>query len=294
MSVRYAPAGSPPFYFGAQPASEYSEAFGAASYGRGDARVLMMDDSFGVAVVEEEVCFQDPIDFLMRRRARHLDLLEADCPLATALVSDQTHGEARGLVDILPTRFPYVMSLHWVDRTRTAISDVELRCLADPSTLGISDDPLDTVNETRVDNARRALGQCTPSSGAVDVIRHGEDAYMVSWANVILVTESGGETEYAQLVGIEARLQHLWYRLHLYAKGIEGLVDRLDVVDLGLVRKEILRTKLQFAQFCKLDATGSTHLNDLRESLIRTSKLRELYEEFDRSTGLIDELEALR
>lgn len=282
-----------PFYFGRRPDVEYSDSLGFPSFECDGARVLMMDDRFGVALLEEHVDFADAIDFLLARRGRHLEMLSPGASLLKALCGHCSEDSSTGLIADPPARLPYVMSLHWIDRDSSFVGDIELRCLADPCVLGISDDPADEVDDDRVDKARKALAQCGVTAGVADTIAHGEDRYLVSWANVMLVTGAQGDAEYRHLVRMEAQLQHLWYRMHLYSAAIEGLVERLGSVDLKAVRTDVLKTKLQYAAFCKVDATGSTHLNDLKASLIKTSKLRELYDEFTLQAELIDELEAL-
>ena len=282
-----------PFFLGRGPAVDCGEQMGLPAFQCGDARVLLMDDCFAVSLVREEVSFSDPVDFLLQRRERHLDLLSPDSPLLASLKGYQSDPLEHPILATPPRTLPYVMSVHRADTDRAALSEVELTCLAEPSILGISDDPHDLVTESRIEEAGHHLKSCAAASESIEVIRGAQDRYLVSWANVVLVTHGGGDEAFEHLIRTEVLLQGLWYRMHLYSDAMEGLLDRADTADLAAVRREVLKTKMQYTQYCRLDPTGATHLNALRSSLIRTSRLRELYEEFILRTGLVDDLEAL-
>lgn len=255
-------------------------------------QVLKVDEQFVVAIFEEDICFTDAVDFLVQRRQRHFDILEKDSPFHSKLFALQTLVEG-DLVSSEIQSLPYVMSIHWANRNNFVLSDTEMRCLVDPSTVGISDDPKDKVDSDRKEKAYRLLQQCTSASGDITQISHGDDSYLVSWANVMLVTDGNGDLEFKNLIDAEVRLQHLWYKLHLYSDAIDGIVERLDTIDIKEVKREIVKTKLQFAQFCRVNPTGATHFNELHESLVLTSKLHELYQEFLFRTQMIDELESI-
>jgi hypothetical protein len=282
-----------PYYLGDHGCTAEAEFIGFPVIEREGLRILLMEDGFAVALVEEAVQYHDVIDLLVQRRTRHLEILGPESPVRDVLHSLRNQQVSPGLIGSSRAELPYVMSMHWIDREQAPVSDIELRCFADPSILGISDDPLDEVSTRRVEKARAALANCTRASGSMDEICHGDDCYLVSWANVILATRGGGETEYRQLVEMEVRLQYLWHRIHLYSASIESLPDRIGSFELSQVKMEMLKTKLQYGAFCRTDPTGATHLNELRASLIRTSKLRELYEEFSSRTVLVDEMEAI-
>ena len=103
------------------------------------------------------------------------------------------------------------------------------------------------------------------------------------------------EDEYLQrtIIEHEIKLQKLWYKFYVYNSMIENVFENMLSIDLDHAKKEIFRTKIEYSNLIKVDATGSSFTNSVRLALNKTSRIENLYNSFLQNAILLKEMEDL-
>ncbi len=264
-----------PSYIGNNELTPDSTIFGFQSLKTHVGNLVTFDDGFGVLISTEIFSVQNIPDFLHKRRKRHIEIIQGITPHTEFLRSlrrpvnlQKDHNAIFGI--------SYVMSIHNVISNESHFSEQELRCMAEPSLLGIGDDPSEPpVNVCATD------GELPDSSHAdIAIINAPNLRCYITWANVMLqlVGQEIGAADFVHK--FEILLQKLWYKLH-FLDTLASLNGSQLFADKHIKR---LRTSAnqEFFTLTKPDPRGGTHLNDARHALLRTSRLAELHEVFCR------------
>jgi len=205
----------------------------------------------------------------------------------------QRNRSSSPLVKDLPEKPAYVMSTHYLNNAAREVTEDTLLLMTEPSVLGVTDDPSDTVDEGVI--RKRASLDCLDLTEVAHVLAPHADFY-VSWANVLCALRRPVREPVDLLDRFEVQLQKLWYRLFLYTEGLGHIADggtRWGRGDFQAIRREVVSVKREYAQFMGVEAAGSTHCNDLKGQLIRTSRIEAVFDHFSRSAAVLGDLETL-
>lgn len=284
-----------PFYIG-QPdiPRESSQYLGFSALIKHPLQILYFDDGFVVSILDEIVRCESVVDYLSKRRKAHLEILRSDSIVCRTLRECQTNQPEGSLMNNSPDLLCYVMSVYHVDNSEDVLTENNLKLMAEPSIIGITDDPNDLV-------ADRELSSITFDPSLLErkeifQVDAPNAKYYVTWSNVLVETKDQSEDAIINLIRIEVQLQKLWYKLFVFCEcldRIEGQLEKLTMHDFTQIKREVLRAKLEYSKFVQIDATGCDHLNRLRDKLIITSKITEVYNNFKAKATLINEMESL-
>ncbi|HEC65565.1 MAG TPA: XRE family transcriptional regulator [bacterium] len=259
-----------------------------------DFKIIYFEDGFVVAVVSECRQYTDVLDFLWQRRKFHLDLLKKESPLLKMLLKKQELKPSNPLILSLPNSFFYVMSIHYVKNSNNLFSHQNLVLMTEPSILGITDNPKEKIVKNTLDTT--FINNTDFSNVDIFETKANNANYYIGWANVIVENLKNSTKHLDLIVSFEIRLQKLWYKLYTFLKILDKIISDMDCFDKDILRKikiEAIKTKIEFANFISIEATGSTHMNEIHKQLTKTSKLVELYENVESKYKLLGEFEKI-
>ena len=283
-----------PFYLGNLQPKDLKSYLGFQAFRTDNYEIIYFEDGFVVAVVSETYQCTDVSDFLWQRRMSHLGLLKKESPLLKVLVKRQELKPSNPLILSLPDSFLYVMSIHSVNNSNNLFSHPNLILMAEPSILGITDNP----KEKMARNASNATFINNTEFGNVEIFetKANNANYYIGWANVTIENLKNSIKHLDIIISFEIRLQKLWYKIYMLSTTLDKITRDIDCFDKDILRKikmEAIKTKLEFANFIHIDATGSTHMNEIHRHLTKTSKLMELHENFENKYKLLGEFEEI-
>jgi len=280
-----------PFYVGKIPTKDFKNYLDFSVCCIGDFKMVYFEDGFVVAVVPEiHQCTNIP-EFLWQRRIAHLDLLERDSQILKLLLNKQEIKSSNPLVLSLPDAFHYVMSIHHVTNIDNVFSRNNLILMTEPSILGITDNPKEKLVNTS-DNI--FINETMFNNPNIFEIKTNQANYYIGWANVAVENIKDSIKHLDLIIGLEIKLQKLWYKLYMCSKTLDKITAGIEHFDKDILRKmkmEAIKTKIEFTNFISIEATGSTHMNEIHKQLIKTSNLNELYNNFENKYKLLEELE---
>ncbi len=233
-----------------------------------------------VQVIDEKEKQSGIIDFLLERRKKHHQLLNFE---------SQAANDIKELIKTINPRakpyLSYVMSIHAVEFAENIpYFENMLRLIAEPSFLGIPDNPKFVVGKSQIESAQRKLAGLEskepqfPSVYEV-VINRGKKTF-ASWSNVVFSSEKNeGEHHSQQLVKLETELQHLWFYFHDLKNEIRRKMKAGDKSRMKELLRKQRETAVLWSEFENLGAMDDTYTQLLKEGLIKTSRIEKIYAE---------------
>lgn len=243
-------------------------------------RYIWYNTGVCVQVIKEKENSRNIIDFLLERRRKHHKLLN--------LKSKPTKDIVKLVKHLNPRAKPclsYVMSIHAVDcLDNTPYFDNMLRLIAEPGFLGIHDNPKLEVSEQQIVSAHKKLSTLDrtelqlPSVYEITTNRDGK--IFASWSNVVFSSEPSNLNNLSnQLIELETELQHLWFYFHTLKNDLRRKLKTSEKNSLNeLCRKQIEGVNL-WNEFENLDAGEDSLTQQLKEALIKTSRIEKVYQE---------------
>lgn len=241
-------------------------------------------DGYAVAVVRQSYCCNSVTDFLLKRRQKHLEFLSIKLREPNLLLSQR---RTPGMREFLksPEKPFYVMSIHHFSDPRGNISEPQRVAMAEPSLVGITDDPaLPPPVEDRL-GEMTTLTYPAEAPDSVDKHSFGLVSYYISWANVLAVFQEKQADQVLALEALEIELQHLWYKIYHFAESLsEGLSLGISVPSKFMEECDQHYNCIynQYENFIRIRPTASTDSIVLRRSLEKTSKLEMIFNELTR------------
>ena len=282
-----------PFYLGSVSFSQQKDDYlGFSSCLFEHVRIIPFDDGMNILILEEALQSKDIVDFLRQRRKSHLSFLSQNNEILDELREIQEITPSNPLIFELPNLFPYVMSIHHLENVYVSRKNVQY--MTEPAILGITDDPL--ASSTFLALQENSFIPDESKVNSIHELTTGHTDYYISWSNVVATfsSKSQSQMDLNRLICYEILLQKLWYKLFLYAENmslIDRYLDCLDERQLKLMKQEVFRTKMEYAAFIRTDARASSCMNDLKQKLILTSKISELFQNFSDQSNLLNDLE---
>lgn len=260
-------------------------------------RLIGFEDGFAVCLLQEPLFFESAAEFLLHRRQTHLSLLESNSWLLQTLQQQQSQSLDHPLLLGPPQRLSYVMSVHAIDNVAGKIDERTIYSITEPAILGISDDPSCSIEQNaQSGHPTTAVELTTLANSRIHTLHSKEVTFHSGWANVVAECKGDSPQSVEMLVRLEVMLQKLWYKLFLLSEGLgerASQTESLNTVWLKQARQEICKAKIEYASFCRINATGSTVWNALKEDLIKTSKIEAIYQSLLSKVGLLDEIQKM-
>jgi len=241
-------------------------------------RLAIFPDGFAVATLTREFAATDIPEFLKHRRQYHLELLKENSPISMYLQSKQaSSNDARDTICRLPKKLSYVMTVHEIENSAQEVSPIQCELMCEPSIVGITDDPSETPPVAFDAESFR------PTPRMVDQLRDGiqivtsqSARWYVGWANIIAEVLAPNLYSRAPLIQIETSLQKLWYKLYLHTLDLHGAF-LANARNQGPLKDELSAVLGEYLAFLRPDPVTSTHLQQLKRALLKTSQLDENY-----------------
>lgn len=275
-----------PYYFGTLE-GDGARCFGFPAIQTKCGPVIIFPDGIGLLISSTVFQIQNARDFLMQRRHRHLGILAGKTHEWTVINEIKRKGKNE-LNDLAPQNLAYVMSIHQIENSGSIFTQDEIRCMTEPSLLGIGDDPDDEIvlEETSIN--------AIPSTQDIDVSTvHGNTRRVhMTWANVII--ESLGKDDCIhehhkkeRLCSLEVLLQRTWYKLHLLDQMLSSQrLTNASGGQLRLLHPLAQNVQQEYLDLCRPDARATTYQNNLRGALINTSRIDQLYDVYSKRRSL--------
>lgn len=268
-----------PFYHGKQSSSQALKEENALQDGR-RLRMFLFNDGYGVGVVRGQYCCLSVADFLMQRRTSHLAFLQLD-----SLSPAGSNFNIRDIPVVAPSSVPYVMSVHYFCDPCGSVSELQRICMAEPSILGITDDPDTGPPQHRTIDAFESIDRQIDYKDAVDKLVFGRVTYYASWANVLAVITKPQIEQVLILEKLEIELQHLWYKIHHFLESLGGAhctITRLGSRNMEKYQRYFDEIRTHYHAFRMIRPTAATDVVALRTCLAKTSKIDALFGELAR------------
>ena len=274
-----------PFYLGTNQrlqALEVGHYQGIPCYKYEDLQIVYCWDGFAVAIQQEQSIYRDVVQFLLHRRQQHMAILRPESATSQQLLELQDEAVEHPLIRVLPRALSYVMSIHAFNNADGKIAEPSIRLLAEPSILGICDSPSRELSQGSV---YRLVEPNTVWSVPIEIQKSRTANFYSTWANVVAeIRKENGDLK--RLIQQEIYLQKLWYKLFLLSECLECMAT-LDELALTLVQKLVVETQKEFLNFIRANPTASSLTNALKEDLVKTSKIRSVYETFVQQSALL-------
>ncbi len=265
-----------PFYLGSDRKLQFLETGqyqNIPCYKLGDLHIIYCGDGFAVVIQQQQSAHRDVIQFLQNRRFRHLEILHPESIITQQLSGLQDNEATHLIIQEPPKTLSYVMSVHVLDNQAGKISEATLRLMAEPSILGIYDTSDSDTNQ------RQSCNLFKPSTvwdAQIAIQRSGAISFYSTWSNVVAeIKEGSGNMKV--LVQQEVQLQKLWYKLFLLSEWLERIVA-FDEISVKAIQKLTVNAQKEFLNFIRASPTGSSLENALKEDLIQTSKIKNIFE----------------
>lgn len=248
-------------------------------------------DGFAVLAMRDVMKCKDTVDYLLKRRRTHLQILNPYSRVTKELLKIRGASSFNPLITKPPERLEYVMSIHFLNCSVYNVSQIEKYCIADPSLLGITDDPLERISNTKVARARNLMNMLeTPVVENFRILQRENHECFVGWANVLFAMYDEDKQLQKLIIRHEIRLQKLWYKLYIYNNFIPSLVSGSKCLRMEAIRKEIMSTKIEYSSLTRVNPTGSNFSNSVILALNDTSNIQKLYEDFANQIKLFTEI----
>jgi len=271
-----------PFFVGGIPSNAKPDPhFKVLACREGQVDLYFFPSGFAVAYLKEQFACEDVVSFLHMRRKHHLSILDENSPLTQLLKGFQVRDVTSCFH--IPDRLSYVMSCHQLDNHDGSLTPTQLALLAEPSILGITDDPFSPPEEMPISDLEQVVRNYSSKwERDVKVVRFEHSNYFISWANVVLESLAKNTQDLFPLIFLQIRLQYLWYRLHFFTEALEELTERHEgfLSQKTLIEaqgKELMR---EYRSFKRIRPTAGTNFIRLKSLLIETSQVDNLYEMF--------------
>lgn len=237
------------------------------------------DDGFAVCVVERTVDCASVIDFLLDRRQFHLSVLNPVGSITTELLLRQDRSHRHPLIRELPNCLSYVMSVHHVNLNQCPLSDWDCLVMAEPSIVGITDDPHADIGSEIVERAF-ALYSNSVSSTTEDIVRlsYQGQRLFISWANIVVAEHMTFVGGLELLRELQVQLQKLWYKLTVYNEALMQSGKRIGRETVG---SELDRLRDELMRCLSTEPTRPSHFNSLKRALARTSQIESIFDELE-------------
>lgn len=254
-------------------------------------KLYYYDDGFSVLVIEDKIKCNGVVDFLCQRREKHQSILNSNSIVLQSL-QEISGTNNNPLILFRPECFEYVMSIHFIDKKNYDITLSDISCIVEPSLLGISDEPSETIEEKDIIKAEQLFLNIDGNlpEGVVSVDCEDHTCY-ISWANVLFCMSNEDDYLQQKIIEHEVKLQKLWYKLFIYNNMIERIASEVISIDFAKVKKEIFKTKIEYSNLTKVQATGSSFSNSVNMALNNTSHIGALYTSFNQNVTLLKEME---
>jgi hypothetical protein len=233
----------------------------------GFSEVRLSADGVGVLCLRESQTLSSPIEFARLRRERHQQLIQAN-----HLLDGLRPHTSNPLFKKVPPGIDYVMSVHQVLNAHE-LPVTHLYAMAEPSLIGITDDPkIDPADEPAAHHALATLRTAEAMKRVVPVPTK-RNSYYVSWSNVLLCDPEPQSSDYALLEDLEFALQRLWYKLYFFSKHASLCLENTRRYDVRKCKAMIRSALGEYLSFAEYNSVGSSHSNQLKAELIRTSEI---------------------
>jgi len=253
----------------------------------GDTWVKTFCDGFAVIVIKQTKNYSDAFQLLIDRRKEHLNILESKSEILKRVLGlKKTLSVQNPIIKEEKLEIEYVMSVHHI-MDRNYLNESNLFAICEPSFAGITDDPSQIINS--YEEAEISIARITPAKAhqVINTISSKNNIFYVSWANVILVDDQNPSNDFELLVQLELDLQKLWYKLFAYDNLLDKVLLNPEIFDEASVKKELLKTKIEYSKLTKINPTGAGHYTRLKESLIETSKIQTIWDSINDKLSLI-------
>jgi len=240
------------------------------------------EDGFAVLMLREKLTYADPIELLQDRRRIHLKIINSRDRLKEALKNAPC---AHPLFLERSPDIEYVMSVHQL-LTPDGLRDTDLYAICEPSLVGITDDPNQTVVSAKEAYLNLANVKPTAALSQLKPISTKTSCFYVGWSNVVLADRNVNSADFQRLEGFELELQKLWFQMNAYDARLDECVLFPLKYDVVAVKREVNKAKLQLSRFKKVDSVGSTHINTLKEALFDSCRIKSLVENIDEKLAM--------
>jgi hypothetical protein len=165
------------------------------------------------------------------------------------------------------------------------VPEVQRICMAEPSIIGITDDPDVHVPESGEGFDVGPLHDRVSLASSVEKLSFGTVSYYASWANVLAVLTKTQVEQPLILETLQIELQHLWFKIYNCLETVGRLIPRITRLaepDMEKWARHFEEIQVQYHNFRMIRPTAPTDVVALRKCLVSTSKIDLLFEELTR------------
>jgi len=281
-----------PFYVGYNPLLAKEKYLNFDSCSVDFLKIIYFNDGFAVGIQENTYYCSNVPDYLLKRRQSHLSILQTTSNVTKILLNEQEKNSSNPILSKLPESISYVMSIHYVDNSRSDFSNRNLFLMAEPSIIGITDNETETIDDINI--IIKSWKEHDFDTDDIFSMKSNNLNYYISWSNVIIEIKNKELFNLKPIIELEIMLQKLWYKIYLYSESLSAFHNQIDCFDETIIeniKKEILKVKFEYSNFKKINATDSTHINKIKKNLILTSDIDTIINNLRDNCLLFDELE---
>lgn len=267
-----------PLYFGNKPIDPDNNVKIAKNVNEklGKISLHINTDGFAVIAAHQSLTYSNAIELLLDRRKFHHELLDLRASLPDFFDKENTVPVNNPLFKTGTPCIEYIMSVHHIFDA-SCLKECEILSICEPSFAGITDDP--TQEPISAKDAAFSIANLNPSRAlsVINTVASKHNTFYVSWSNVLLIDSSNPSPDFRTLENLQIDLQKLWFQIYAYDSFIDNCILTPGDYDLPAVKQEIMKLKIAYLKFVKINPTGAGHINRLKENLINTSKISEIY-----------------